>query len=535
MKNLESFNKLSKVDNYYSRKTKENLLPDYDGLSYVRLMKLFEPQKVDFRFTFPKVHITDCPSFKQYKSRIENDEIIDLNEEMNKPFHLRCYIPKDNITRKSEVSEKETKRNERKTHRVVIMFNGLNEIEHFDLYDLLGEYFTSNGMSAILLPTPTHLNRRVYREVTDKETGEKITAKFMPTEFARVKDESNKKNIIRNGDVFYYSFLKSFGELRELVARIKGNYDYGTMPNAELEKTFYETYFNHPGQSLEVVLFGYSLGGLRALSYFLHNPEDYRCCISFNSGANLLDSHTAELKIPEDDWFEMLNAVQLKVDNHNSRQMEHNEKEIFCKGKDRVSDEEVDEVVRLRKEFLTFYFGEGDGTVKENVSININRYLAIMGGADRIVNIDQMKNMAPKKKHIHQVIVAGVDHHPTKDPNWYNVLPRIEKNIVDFIETCDEEHWTKERVVQEMTNIVKGIDYFETLKVKITNEKLKYNPNLEFDFNDLYSLLADIEKCKGMDYKNRFIKFYYISKAYYPSFEELIIKINKEWYKYAAD
>jgi hypothetical protein len=49
----------------------------------------------------------------------------------------------------------------------------------------------------------------------------------------------------------------------------------------------------------------------------------------------------------------------------------------------------------------------------------------------------------------------------------------------------------------------------------------------EFNYSEFNMLLETIQAEKGIITRDYFIKFYYISKAYYPNFEELIIKVGK--------
>lgn len=329
MKNMESFNRLSKVDYYYSENLKSSLLPDYDGLSYVRLMKKFVPPPVEFEFSIPEFKIGKCPSLINFTGKTHAEDTINLNKEINKPFYIRCYLPNNNITRKTDIIEGEVDRGEKRANRVVIMFNGLNELDHFDLYDILGEFFANNGMSAILLPTPFHLNRRVYRRVTHNDTGKESIVKVSLIELASLEEQTENGTSKVNGDLFYHSFLKGYSELDELIKRIRGTSDYKCDPaHTEIEKLFYETYFNNEYETNEIVLFGYSLGGLKAVSYFLKEPEKYRCCISFNSGANLLDSNVDGLKIKDNVWKKALRDARLKVSSFTDRRIEKNEREI---------------------------------------------------------------------------------------------------------------------------------------------------------------------------------------------------------------
>ena len=84
----------------------QNTLFDYAGTHHIRILKRFEA---------PSEHASAPIAAKL------------LEPERNRTFHLRFYIPKSALISKEE-----------KIRDVVIMFNGLDEIDRFDLYDVLG-------------------------------------------------------------------------------------------------------------------------------------------------------------------------------------------------------------------------------------------------------------------------------------------------------------------------------------------------------------------------------------------------------------
>src|SRR6185312_1458022 len=139
--NMAQANKNKEPENFFNKSTvtsflkefdgkmEDSLCVDYDGRTYIRMMKLFQ-QNTKTTFRYPH----GIPQ--------------NLQNEIKKDFHLRCYLPKDRIATVGG-----------KIKKVVIMINGMNELDHFHLYDQLGEFFANNNMAAILLPTPLHLNR----------------------------------------------------------------------------------------------------------------------------------------------------------------------------------------------------------------------------------------------------------------------------------------------------------------------------------------------------------------------------------------
>jgi predicted esterase len=218
----------------------QNTLFDYAGTHHVRILKRFEAPS-----DYPQGSIS---------ARL-------LEPERNRTFHLRFYIPKAALISKEE-----------KIHNVVIMFNGLDEIDRFDLYDVLGQHLAEQGIAAVLLPTPHHLNRHTPVGLSPKPPHEEL---------------------FKHPILIYYNYKQSMLESELLIRKLR----HQQVDNDDLN--FYESLFD-PG--LRISILGFSLGGLRALASFVQEPTKYHTCIIFNSGVEPSLLNTEFLNISKVEW-----------------------------------------------------------------------------------------------------------------------------------------------------------------------------------------------------------------------------------------
>lgn len=492
---LENFFSNSSVSEFFRINTgnlHDSLNIDYDGRTYIRIMKLFK-QNSETELIFDGYNPEDAKM---------------LNDAINAPFYLRFYLPKNII---STIGKK--------INRIVVMFNGMNEIESFALYDILGEFFANNNIAAVLLPTPLHLNRRIEEDYKRKKTIDTTNEKiqFSPTDRA--------KN--GNHQLFYISYLKCYRELIYLVDKMKGKY-----PKDDLSEdfSFYENNFDK--DSLEVTLLGYSLGGLKALGYFMKDfkpiPEikkenlidgyenneslilknrnqTFHSCITINSGPNLIKVNTNNnvLFMDLQDWGRFLGKIHKAFNNDVNKLVT---KFSFA-----------DELLQI---FAFLYYtqnqmGEDMEFAQNKVAGIIDNYLAITGGADPLVTTDLIQKICPEGLSINQLIVAKGDHHPSLEKtNWHEMLPMVEESILNFINSCGDKHYKKIDIVSILKTIIIQSDCHKEIL-----EKCHKRFHRE-DYNRLINGLPD------QNLRKLFIKYYYKSKAFYPNFPEIIKKIH---------
>jgi hypothetical protein len=606
---IRSFEDLSKVRRYTSEQRRDNLIIDYDDLKYIRIMKRFQNSDSFKNFDFFKngIEINDC-TYEHNSQNPEYDSKENLTGERIKnkilePFHLRYYLPKNLISQRTE-----------KVKKLVVMFNGMDESENFLLYDHMGECFVNNGMAAVLIPTQLHLNRKLYSEKFPNRY-------FVPTGIAK----SGENN---NANLFYYHFIKSWFEIRELEQKIN-NTEYWEERQAILEnalkkdpsskevneelnyhledRSFYQTYFGigekgNKKEKTELNIVGYSLGGLRALSFFLNDIENnyegenksiYNSCITINTCPDLRVATTESVGISQEEWKLLLNKLEVNLISLDRKFGSHLEisalnrvfKNIYFPAKEQginLPKSDVDknglETTYVNNRYLI------DKEIKEILTSNINKYLAIASGSDEVVNSLQIDTIAPRHKSIHKITVAGVSHLPVQDPNWEDLISRIENNIVEFINTCNIRHNTKNEVVAQLVMILIEVPYFNDEIIKnfiiephndieisrkisykeaeiekaledgnIPLEEIEFVLNLvdqthrlsyetvDFTQAHMNKLLNSIyvtyhpEKLMLVedDIRRRFLNYFHLSKAFYPHFSQVIKTICKEFYSKA--
>lgn len=555
MKFLQSYTRLSKVIDIRGNDRNENMLIDYEASSYIRIMKLISPPQLQ--------SVSDLETIYCHEG-LE----IDLIKEINNPFHIRCYLPKQLILKEKKTPSK-----------VVVMLNGMDEIISYDLYDQLGEFFAKNGIAALLLPTPLHLNRRISPIECDGKA-------IIPTDIAKGK---------KFGWLFYMSFLKTYSELHYLV-EILNNPSKLLSKEVEqkeiLDQKFYETYFGgHNSRDIknraEICLLGFSLGGIKSLGYFHHDTSFFHSCISINSGPNLHKIRgTQSIGIDKDKWDEVIpNADNYCHNLRKSRPFEW-EREIIPKktessSKPMTNAEINDKVKDFREACRTVYFGDNSSHLHGTLANFSHKFLSVIGGGDKIISKDQWGEIVPGK-HIHQIIVAGVDHQPTKDHKWQDLFPRVENHILQFINSCADTHINHKVIISVLRFLLEDLKVFKALaeefKIKPDNsyEKTFTNSDLseiceninqhfgkteytslrekvylmdkeealeityavkgqykkrkliEFVEDRLYEKRSKERKSKytGEAAKNLFLEFYYLSKAICPNFPEIIETIN---------
>lgn len=214
--------------------------------------------------------------YKKLRELKDNGKI-NFNIEFNFEFYLRFYFPKKQMTTINSKSD-----------RLIIMFNGLNEVKdlNFSLYDRLGRSFASQGFPAVLFPTPFHLNRAAIETSEDDDSREERPEKLPDNFIKKPTDPLEKRPYC-----LYMNFIQIIYEykiFRHLISHefdnIKCKSYWIATPNKE-EKYFYNQHFKH--KKNDISLLGYSLGGLMALSCFASDSERINSCALLNSGAAL--------------------------------------------------------------------------------------------------------------------------------------------------------------------------------------------------------------------------------------------------------
>lgn len=410
----------------------EDTIFDYAGTHHCRMLKLFES---------PNPHEVGSIGDKL------------IMAEYNRRFHLRFYLPKPALTsRHPEIRE------------IMIMFNGLNEIERFDLYDVLGQHFAEQGIAAVLLPTPFHLNR------------------FPPQKATHAKHPLPHKMMFRNPMLLFHNYKQSMVESDLLIKKL-----CNTDPN-DKDFGFYQSLF---APNPRISILGFSLGGLRALASFLHDPEKYHTCIIFNSGVQLRLLDTSFLKIENEEW-----------DEFNVRLEKEEEKHLSQLGKD-----------PYWQHFSRVYLGNAHTNYIENLAKLSPRLLFILSGGDKIVRPDHLKDIEKKGHGLTSLKIAGVGHIPPTDPKWTYWMDRVAEFIIRF-DRAKQNVWSGQEIITEVAALIEGTSYMSLLN----------KSDADFGSSDLQQLLNNIPA----DRRSLLLKLFYASIAYYPNFREVLNGVLKQ-------
>jgi hypothetical protein len=461
---IPSFFKHSYVKNKYvfdssPESFTENIFTDYDTPNYVRIMK---------KFTTPD----NYPA--------EGDLDVKLfNDISQKSFFLRCYFPKKSIAQESK---------SKRIKDVVILINGLNETDRYDFYDQLGSHFAAQNIASILIPTPYHLNRHsIDKQNSDGEDGRTVK----PLQMA-------SSNPLR----FFYNYKRSIYEIENLCDRILGR----EVDDEDLG--FYDSYFARgEGVSIRITLFGFSLGGLRALGCFMKEQQSdpklkrYHSCISFNSTADPFEADVRPFKVSPKQWEDIKEGVNNAI----------NEDSIEAsKGDNKL-------ILRI---FKWLYNRNNDKTLVEKLKKESQRFLMVQSAGDKIVDMNNDWNITDPKHGLNRIVVAGVDHIVTLDDKWHQYLPSVVKQLLVFIQNANDSSFSHGRISEEIGKIIGNTPKFVHLK-----ENYHYKEDIEaIDFStDFFKeLISEIESDEK---KKQFISLYYQSKAYFPKFPELLSRI----------
>ena len=357
----------------------QNTLFDYAGTHHVRILK---------RFVAPSDHPSAPISAKL------------LTPERNRIFHLRFYIPKAALISKDE-----------RIRDVVIMFNGLDEIDRFDLYDVLGQQLAEQGIAAVLLPTPHHLNRHTP----------------VPGLSRRLPHDE----LFKHPMLIYYNYKQSMLESELLIQKLR----HEGIDDQDFD--FYQSLFD-PG--LRISILGFSLGGLRALASFVQEPSKYHTCIVFNSGVELSLLNTEVLNIKKKQWEEFLSELYQAV-QENSALLSTDSYWQYFSG---------------------VFLGGLPPWLKNRLRQNSHKLLFILSGGDEIVP-SKIRNLEVAGHGLTVFKIAGVGHVPTMDPQWSPWLNRVAEVILNFVNQTGQEVWSHQDIVVELAKALECTEHLETL------------------------------------------------------------------------
>ena len=326
------------------------------------------------------------------------------NIDFNFEFYLRFYFPKKQMTTINTKSE-----------RLIIMFNGLNEVNdvNFSLYDRLGKSFASMGFPSVLLPTPFHLNRsaidiRNFENYYDwEERPHNFSKKLIKTPTIPLEKRPyclymNFIQIIYEYNIFRHLIDHEFNSIKRC--------DFYNIPKVcKEEKYFYNQHFTN--KKTEVNLIGYSLGGLYALSCFSKNPDYVNSCALFNSGASL----------------EQMNLTKF-VKKQVWKKIANNLKTVKDWGCDQGTLSDI--LNEPNYEIINNVFF--NSPLEDDIDRVGKKLLFIMGGKDEILNPDSVKRLEPEGYALTKFVIGELEHLLFDDVEFNNWYSRLIYILTDF-------------------------------------------------------------------------------------------------------
>lgn len=413
-----------------------NLFKDHEDSNHVCMMKLFPTCGYDSK------HIKD-----------------------HQIFHLRFYLPKKAIVNK-----------EQKIERIIVMINGLDEVDYFTLYDQLGQKFAEYNLASVLLPLPDHLNRHPRFRLARKE------------------DTERPSSVLReHPEVAFERYLQTMEELGILVDHLH----YKGCKEEESNCSFFKNYFE---PQVRISCLGYSLGALVALSSLINSPDKYNACFLLNGGIQLRDLKFPPEFIPQDMWDKFVSDLEDKWEMEISRkQLEEPQ-------------------ISYWRYFNRLFLGNFSEDLKQTLKDHARRILLIIGGKDRMIPYDSIQKLEPKEHGLSIFKIPGLGHFLPIEKEWSKWLDIVATLINSFEENATYELLTPKDITEGIIKLDRKYQMFERNSEFLTKEEAGFISS-NFDIGKI-SVEADKKLAEQL---------FFASFAYYNNKEDLVKDLNKEY------
>ena len=373
---MSDYGELGSKVKKFERQNKDDMRVIYSDSTHICLMKL-------------------CPA-------VDEDPTIPLDD--YKRFHIRFYIPRFVHSTKNK-----------KVKKVIFMFNGLNELDHFTLYDQIGQVLCQQGIAAALIPLPDHLNRHTKWRIKKPSKNQKIK---IPLDYIK-----------ENPDNLHYRFIQFSDEIHTIYNAVKNCHTY----EGDFPFCFYRNIFDC---DVRISCLGYSLGGLAALSIFLDNPNLYNACFLLNSGITLKDIKLPESMIRSEDWDD-----------------------IVVEASERFKEKEDNSYSKI---FGQLFLGNWPAETIAKIKPLTNRLLFIFGGADSVIPMESIGQINPGGKGLSLFQVPGISHFPSIDREWNNWYSLVVNLVTDFEENASRLHWSKQEMIESIVAIKDKFEFYKS-------------------------------------------------------------------------
>lgn len=404
-----------------------------------------------------------------------------------------------------------------KIQNLLIMLNGLNEIQHihYSHYDRIGASLAFNGIGATLYPTPFHLNRTSYLEERFKKEYEKRPGRqqnWPQAPGAPIMNRIPHKSMLSRPEAIFYCFLQLSHELSSFARYLRGSKGSLKTSNEFIcidsnDTEFYDQLFDRT--NLKINLLGYSLGGLQALYTFLSNPDLFDHCILVNSGASIDTLKTKPVRISDVEW------EMIRKELHNIRH-------------DLPSD-----ISKFDRNCLNEVLFERPFKNRKIANIfrqNAHKLFFIAGGADIVSPAEYLLQFLSKNdfsetssefRGLNILQVEGLAHPLQRSLDYDRWFPIIINTIDEFIRSPDP--------TLNQISYSDVIDWFSRLEIEdqawYSWCQKKELLDIEGDQN------LDIEKFAdklGSEVKKNFLQYYLISKRYFENDSELLRTVERQ-------
>jgi hypothetical protein len=390
---------------------------------------------------------------------VHNEEIT-LND--HRRFHLRFYFP-----RRESVEIKP------RFERVIIMINGLDEVEYYTLYDQLGAAFAARNIASVLIPLPDHLHRhhKFRREEIQLTSEQKKWRPSMDMDIEPL--------------IMYERYSQLMNEIQILTKHIRGI----NCKDKETICSFYSRYFSPDAR---ISLLGYSLGGLAALSAFLKNPNNYNVCVLLSSGVKLLDIEISKV-MASDKWKDIILKLQKK----------------WTENKKKGTGEDA-------QYFEDIFLGYRPETLSEILKEHVRRILFVLGGADPMIHLGDLMKIEPPESGFALLRLPGISHFLAISEAWVGWSEVIIDFITSFEENATHEFLSENEIVRtlakwqrtyRMFKKDKSTPDFNKLPVDRQQQFISYYEKLIGYVGTPFQAISDVQKESRKMVLNELIEF----------------------------
>lgn len=422
-----------------------------------------------------------------------------------KTFDLSFYVPMNVMNLPHQ-----------KIQNVLIMLNGLNEIEHihYSQYDRIGASLAFSGIGAVLYPTPFHLNRTTYLEERFKKEYEKRPDKQQSWPRAPGAPTMNRiphKSMLLHPEAIFYCFQQISNEVSSFaryLRHIDGSLDMsnGLINLDSNDKEFYDQLFDPT--TLKINLLGYSLGGMQALYTFLRNPDLFDHCILVNSGASIDSLRVKPVRIKNEEW------ERIKSNCHKIRYSLPSDISII--------DRNFLNAVLFERPFK-------DENTAHIFRENAHKLLFIGGGADIVSPADYLLQFLEKDhaatstefRGLNILQVEGLAHPLQRSLEYDRWFPIIISTIDKFIRSPNRR--LKQISYQDVIN------WFSQLEIKnqAWDDWCRTKNLLDTEGDQNLDVVKIVDKLSPKD-KKTFLQYYLISKRYFENDSEFLRTLERE-------